>query len=103
MTEISLLLVFFLEGTSFNFSSSYRPQTDVQTEAVNRIIEMYLRCFTGHKPNEWVRWIPWAEQCYNTSIQSSSKKTPYEVVYGKLPPTLLSYVDQELQGGENVI
>ena len=84
--------LFRLQGTNFNFSSSYHPQTDGQTEVVNQTLEMYLRCFTSSRPKEWARWIPWAQFCYNSSVHSSTKKTPFEVVYGRKPPTLLSYV-----------
>lgn len=104
--------LFQLQGTQFNFSSSYHPQTDGQTEVVNRTLEMYLRCFTGHRPKEWARWIPWAEYCYNTSIHSATKKSPYEVLYGREPPNLLSYVpgttkleavEKELQDRDQVL
>ena len=59
--------LFSLQGTTFNFSSSYHPQTDGQTEVVNQTLEMYLRCFTSSRPNEWVKWLPWSEYCYNTN------------------------------------
>ena len=84
--------LFRLQGTSFNFSSANLPQTDGQTEVVNRTLEMYLRCLTGAKPKDWVRWIPWAEYCYNTSWHSATKMTPFEDVYGRPPPNLLTYV-----------
>jgi len=38
-----------------------------------------------------LRWLPWAEFCYNTSFQTTLKTTPFQVVYGRSPPTLLSY------------
>lgn len=104
--------LFNLQGTHFNFSPSYHPQTDRQTEAVNRTIEMYLQCFTSTKPNEWVHWISWAELCYNTSLHTSTRKTPFEVVYGRVAPNLLTYVpgtarveavDQTLQARDRVM
>jgi hypothetical protein len=37
-------------------------------------------------------WLPWVEYCYNTSTHSAHNTTPFELVYGRSPPTLLSYV-----------
>lgn len=84
--------LFHLNGIQFKFSSAYHPQTDGQTEVVNRTIEMYLRCFTSSNPKKWVSWFPWVEFCYNTSVHSATKRTPFEIVYGRAPPSLLSYV-----------
>ena len=52
---------------------------------------MYLRCLAGDRPRSWLQWLPWAEYCFNTSYQSSLKATPFQVVYGREPPTLLAY------------
>ena len=79
--------LFKLQGTSFNFSSSYHPQTDGQTEAVNWALDMYLCCFTSSRPKEWVQWVPWAEFCYNTSLHASTRKTPFKVCMEESPPT----------------
>lgn len=41
--------LFYLNGMSFNFNSSYHTQIDGQSEVVNRTSEMYLRCFHKFK------------------------------------------------------
>ena len=84
--------LFQLQGTNLCMSSSYHPQTDGQTEVVNRTLEQYLRCFTSEQPNKWFEWVAWAEYSYNTSTHSSTKVSPFEAVYGQPPPTLLSYI-----------
>jgi hypothetical protein len=52
---------------------------------------MYLRCFTGDRPRQWLRWLPWGEYTYNTAYQSSLHETPFRVVYGRDPPSMRSY------------
>lgn len=52
---------------------------------------MYLRCFTGDRPRQWLRWLPWAEFVYNTAYQSALKETPFKLVYGCDPPSIRSY------------
>ncbi|GKA54322.1 transposon ty3-G gag-pol polyprotein [Tanacetum coccineum] len=84
--------LFKLQGTVLCMSSSYHPQMDGQTEVVNRTLEQYLRCFTGDKPKKWTEWLPWAEYSYNTSTHTSTKLMPFQIVYGRLPPKLVSYI-----------
>jgi hypothetical protein len=59
-----------LMGTKRHMSSAFHPQSDGQTEAANRVIIMYLCCFTGDRPRQWLRWLLWAEYVYNTTYQS---------------------------------
>lgn len=83
--------LFQLEGARLCMTSSYHPQSDGQTEVVNRTLEQYLRCFAGDQPHKWLEWISWAEFSYNTTIHSSTKVTPFEAVYDVPTPNLLAY------------
>jgi transposase InsO family protein len=80
-----------LMGAKLHMTSAFHPQSDGQTEAANKVIAMYLRCFTGDRPRDWLRWLPWAEYTYNTAYQSSLRDTPFHVVYGRHPPSIRSY------------
>ncbi|KAL0539603.1 hypothetical protein IC582_023819 [Cucumis melo] len=60
--------MFRLAGTKLNRSSAYHPQSNGQTEVVNKGVEVYLQCFCNEKPKEWIKWLPWAEYRYSTTF-----------------------------------
>jgi hypothetical protein len=74
--------LFKCAGVSLRISTAFHPQTDGQSEVVNKVITMYLRCVTGDRPRAWVDWLSWVEYCYNTSFHTALCATPFEVVYG---------------------
>ena len=39
-----------LTGTKLHMTSAFHTQSDGQTEAANKVIIMYLHCFTGDRP-----------------------------------------------------
>ncbi|WVY94257.1 hypothetical protein V8G54_033345 [Vigna mungo] len=84
--------LFKFSGTLLRMSSSYHPQTDGQTEVMNRTIEQYLRAFVHDKPQHWFRYLPWVEFHYNTSVHSGSEMSPFQVMYGKPPPSIPEYL-----------
>lgn len=78
--------LFQIQGVSLNKSTAYHPQSNGQTEVVNKWLETYLRCMCSDKPSNWSKWLTLAEWWYNTNFHSSIQTTPYEVVYGQAPP-----------------
>jgi hypothetical protein len=83
---------FRLQGTQLHLNTSYHPQIDGQTEVVNKCLETYLRCFSSDRQNKWAQWLPLVEWWYNTSYHTTTHMTPFEAVYGKNPPLVLSYM-----------
>jgi transposase InsO family protein len=69
-------------GTHLIHSSAYHPQTDGQTERVNKILEDMLRACVMEYPGSWDKNLPWAEFSYNNSYQESLKMAPFEALYG---------------------
>lgn len=85
-----------LQGTSLHMSSAYHPQTDGQSEAVNKCLEMYLRCFVYDKPKAWANYLGWAELWYNTATHTSTGITLFRAVYGRDPPPFFVILRQPL-------
>ncbi|WVZ22270.1 hypothetical protein V8G54_000814 [Vigna mungo] len=84
-----------MQGTQLRMSTTYHPETDVQTEVLNNILEGYLSCFCSEQPRSWRTMLPWAEYWYNTNYQGASRCSPFEIVYGRTPPTLSTFIPGE--------
>jgi hypothetical protein len=82
--------LFKLQGTQLHLNIAYHPQTDGQMKFVNKCLETYLRCFSSEKQNRWAQWLPLVEWWYNTAYHIATRMTPFEVLYGQNPPSVLS-------------
>jgi hypothetical protein len=67
------------------FSSAYHPQTDGQTEVVNRSLGDLLRSLVMDNHSSWDQIFPQAEFAYNDSVNRSTGKIPFQILYGTQP------------------
>jgi hypothetical protein len=78
-------------GTKLDFSTAYHPQSDGQTERVNKILEDLLRACVLTFDRDWESSLPYAEFSYNNSHQASIKMSPFEALYGRKCQTPLMW------------
>jgi hypothetical protein len=72
-------------GTKLLFSTTCHPQTDGQTEVVNRTLSTMLRVVLKKNIEMWEECLPHVEFDYNRSLHSTTKMCPFEIIYGLLP------------------
>ncbi|XP_031126079.1 uncharacterized protein LOC116028495 [Ipomoea triloba] len=72
-------------GTKLLFSTTCHPQTDGQTEVVNRTLSQLLRSVISKNLKSWEECLPHVEFAYNHAIHSTTNMSPFEVVYGFNP------------------
>ncbi|KAF1316450.1 reverse transcriptase, partial [Globisporangium splendens] len=89
--------------TKLSMSTAAHPETDGQTERVNRVLEDVLRSYATSF-GEWSEFLPLAEFALNNSTHVSTGHTPFYVNYGlhpRVPASLVGEVST-LSGGETM-
>ena len=66
-------------------STSYHPQTDGQTERLNKTLEVYLKHYVNYHQDDWARHLSMAEFCCNNHDNSSIGVTPFFATFGHHP------------------
>ena len=74
-----------LLGITLSMSSAYHPQTDGQTERMNRVLEDMLRHFVNRHHDDWDQFLAPAEFAINNAENSSIQNTPFMLNYGRHP------------------
>ena len=86
MTEVLRLI-----GAKHNRSTAFHPQTDGNTERVNRVLEDMLRHYVGESDHtSWDTCLPAAEFAINNSYHESIGTTPFRLNTGRDPRLPLS-------------
>ena len=78
-------------GTQINFSTTYHPQTDGQTERVNQVLEDMLCMYVMQQPTKWEDYLHLVEFSYNNDYRESLKMSPFEALYGRQCRTPINY------------
>jgi hypothetical protein len=81
-------------GSELKMSTSFRPQTNGQTEKVNLMIQQFLRNYVVADQQDWVDHLELVEFCYNNSAHSATGFTPFQMVTGKSPIMPMTWVAQ---------
>lgn len=42
-------------------------------------------------PKQWSHYLPWAKLWYNTTYHASTKMSPFQALYGRLPSLIPAY------------
>ncbi|KAJ2903488.1 hypothetical protein MKZ38_009887 [Zalerion maritima] len=79
-------------------STAFHPQTDGQTEILNRILEHYLRAFASNEQASWAKLLPAAEFAYNNSRNSTTGISPFRALYGYDPELRFDIADDVPEG-----
>src|SRR5438045_7556672 len=62
--------------------TTYHPQTDGQSEALNRIIEDYLRAYSADDQTVWAKLLPLTQFAYNNSRNHTTGMSPNRLLHG---------------------
>ena len=76
-------------GTDLRFSTAFHPQTDGQSERMNRMVEEYLRHFVSPRQDDWDSYLDLAEFAINEAVSTSTGYSPFYLAYGQHPRTPL--------------
>ncbi|MBW0503442.1 hypothetical protein O181_043157 [Austropuccinia psidii MF-1] len=70
---------------SRDLSTAFHPETDGQTERVNKILEQYLWMYVSYHVDDWHTWLPLAEFAYNNAEHSSTKQKLFSPFMEEIP------------------
>jgi hypothetical protein len=80
-------------GVKRKLSTAGHPQTNGQTERTNQWLIGYLRAYLDGQEGDWLSLLATAEFAHNSSRSKTTGKTPFEIVYGRVPRCDPEWVD----------
>jgi hypothetical protein len=84
-------------------STAFHPQSDGQTERMNRSLQEVIRHYVGPRRDDWDTLLPLAEFAINNSVADSTGMTPFFMNSGQHPNTPLSIAFSTLPMAQNTL
>lgn len=72
-------------------TTPYHPQSNGGLERSHQTLAAYLRHYVDKHLDDWDDYVPYAMFVYNTTVHTTTKHQPYELIYGfsaSIPHTL---------------
>jgi transposase InsO family protein len=80
-------------GATHLYSTPYHPETNGQVERYNSTMDAKIAALSNLRKTNWDDQLPFVTFNYNTSIHSSTKQIPFEMMYGRKPVLPLDHQD----------
>jgi hypothetical protein len=88
--------------TKLLFSTTCHPQTDGQTEVVNRTLSTMLRAILDKNLRCWEDCLPHVKFAYNHATHSYTKMCPFQIVYGFIPKAHIDLISFNVASAPHV-
>ena len=72
-------------GAKLLMSTSFHPQTNGQTECINRSIGQIFQSVVSHDQKNWIDKVDMVEFAINSSVSGTTGYAPFELNYGYMP------------------
>uniref|UniRef100_A0A3B1JMI7 Integrase catalytic domain-containing protein n=1 Tax=Astyanax mexicanus TaxID=7994 RepID=A0A3B1JMI7_ASTMX len=73
-------------GVNVSLTSGYHPQSNGQCERANQELGKFLRVYCHKNPEDWPKFLVWAEMAQNSLRCATTGLTPFQVYLGYQPP-----------------
>ena len=80
-------------GATHLYSTPYHPQTNGQIERYNSTMDAKIGTLSNARKTDWDEQLPFVTFNYNTSMHSSTKQVPFQMMYGRNPVLPFDYQD----------
>jgi transposase InsO family protein len=97
-TEFAAQALFKVMGVRHVTTAPYHPETNGLNERTNSTIVAYLRAFAEGDLEHWWKYLGAATYAYNTAFQTSTRATPYFLMFGRDPVDSIDLLFDTVRG-----